>query len=344
MEQPNLPNAAANGGSKSPVPATKPVAPKAPTTTAVAPAKPTAPAAGTMKVTPKTSTRPECKIITRLNDRGADGLREIILQLTGGDKLFVEKFVECCKQQVNKHWKKTLDKDGKTVWSNPFLVIPLNSQLEALYKCASKKILPDGYNCNLVPYLGKDEKKVEVSIDYKGLVDCAIREGFILDCGAEPVCVNDDFSWDMGEVTRWHFDPRIDRGEICGYCAWAILPNGRKKWQWMSNDDIADVRKCAKTQMIWDKWEGEMAKKTVIRRLFKTLPNTPKLQNLMELDNDTYDLEEGQDGKYALPKRGGASVRQVVGAKTQAALPAPADVSAEAEPEAVEAEPEPVFA
>ena len=131
---------------------------------AVAAAKPATPAKGTMSVAKKGTALPECQLITRLEDRGADSLRKVILQLSGNDPLFVEKFAECCKMQVNRHWKRNEKKE----WTNPFLLIPLNSQLEALYKCASRKILPDGYNANLVPYLGRDEKKVEVVIDYKG--------------------------------------------------------------------------------------------------------------------------------------------------------------------------------
>lgn len=308
--------------------------------------KPTEAAKGAMEVAKKDAVRPEVALITRLNkDREAtDSLYNVILQLTGGDKLFVDKFVMCCKAQVDKHWKR--DPQTKK-WTNPFLVIPLNSQLEALYKCASKKVLPDGYNCNLIPYIGRDEKRVDVSIDFKGLIDIAIREGIITDCDAKEVCEGDDFVWSLGEVERWTFDPRKPRGSVCGYCAWAILPNGKKKWSYMSLSEIAEVRKCARTQMIWDKWQGEMSKKTVIRRLFKTLRNSPRLVAMMELDNDTYDLEEGDDGVHQL-HRHAAPVRQLTGAT--AALPAP-DAEAEAEPEAAPAEaqdaqvvePEPVF-
>ena len=297
--------------------------------------KPTAAAKGAMEVSQKNAQRPECQIITRLAAKGEDSLRAVILQLTGGDELFVDKFVQCCKAQVNKHWKRLVGKDGKPVWTNPFLVIPINSQLEALYKCASKKVLPDGYNCNLIPYLGRDDKRVDVSIDYKGLIDTAIKENIILDCDAQPVCENDDFEWSLGEVTRWSFDPRKSRGAVCGYCAWAILPSGRKKWSWMSNEDIAQVRACARTQMIWNKWEGEMSKKTVIRRMFKTLPNTPKLQNLIEIDNDNFvEMEAGEDGRFV--HRGMARktpVRKVIGAPV-AQLPETSAEAVEAAPDA----------
>ena len=262
---------------------------------AVAAAKPATPAKGTMSVAKKGTALPECQLITRLEDRGADSLRKVILQLSGNDPLFVEKFAECCKMQVNRHWKRNEKKE----WTNPFLLIPLNSQLEALYKCASRKILPDGYNANLVPYIGRDEKKVEVVIDYKGLVDCAIREGIILDADAKEVCENDTFEWNCGEVTRWTFDFRKPRGKICGYCGWVIMPDNRKKWHYMDCEEISQVRACAKTQKIWDKWVGEMSKKTVIRRMFKTIRNTPALVAMMDVDNDSFDLDGEEEATPA---------------------------------------------
>jgi recombinational DNA repair protein RecT len=284
-------------------------------------------AAGNVAVPKKGAARPEVGILKRLNNKdAADSLYNVILQLTGGDKLFVEKFVMCCKAQIEKHWKK----NEKGEWTNPFLLIPINSQLDALYKCASRKILPDGYNCNLIPYIGREEKRVDVSIDFKGLVDIAIREEIILDCDAKEVCENDDFEWSMGEIKRWSIDFRKPRGAPFGYCAWAVLPDGKKKWSFMSMEEIAAVRKCARTQKIWDKWEGEMSKKTVIRRLFKTLRNTPKLINLMELDNEAYDMEIGNDGVYRQSRRHAAPVRQLTDT-AKPALPSPEEVEPEAE-------------
>lgn len=306
-------------------------------------AKPMEAAKGSMEVAKKGKERPEVAILKRLNDKNAaDSLYNVILQLTGGDRLFVDKFAMCCKAQVDKHWKR----NERGEWTNPFLVIPVNSQLDALYKCASKKVLPDGYNCNLIPYLGRDDKRVDVSIDFKGLVDIAIREGIILDCDAKEVCANDDFEWSMGEITRWNIDFRRPRGAIFGYCAWAVLPDGKKKWSFMTTDEIAEVRKCAKTQMIWNKWTGEMSKKTVIRRLFKTLRNTPTLQNLMELDNDAYDLEADDNGvfQHQPSRRRAAPVRQLTGQPQNALPPPPENNEPEASEQEQEREPIPVAA
>ena len=309
---------------------------------ATAPAKQAIPAnsnpAAHSKDNPHAKARPEVAIIKRIADNGPESLRAVILDMTH-DELFVDKFVQCVKMQVMKHWK--VRPDGS--WWNPFLEIPANEQISALYRCAARKVLPDGYNANLVPYLGRDVKRVDVQVDYKGLVDCAVRDGIIIDADAKEFCENDDFVWDCGEVKRWVIDFRKPRGAVLGYCGWVVLPDGRKKWYPMTVDEIADVAKCARSTNIWERWGGEMSKKTVIRRMFKTLRNTPAVNALMDLDNDAYDveaIEETPSQKVARSRA--AAVRQVVGTPAPTQLPSPAETPQSVEiPATPEAAPTP---
>lgn len=316
----------------------------APATQPAAPAKQAVPAnsnpAAHSKDNPHAKARPEVAIIKRIAENGPDSLRAVILDMTH-DELFVDKFVQCVKMQVMKHWKARPD----GTWWNPFLEIPANEQISALYRCAARKVLPDGYNANLVPYLGRDVKRVDVQVDYKGLVDCAVRDGIILDADAKEFCENDDFLWDCGEVKRWVIDFRKPRGAVLGYCGWVVLPDGRKKWHTMTMDEISDVARCARSTNIWERWGGEMAKKTVIRRMFKTLRNTPAVNALMDLDNDAFDVEavDVETPSQKTVRRRAAAVRQVVG-QPQNALPAPSaptaiEVPAAPEAEKVEAQP-----
>ena len=293
------------------------------------------------KDNPHAKARPEVAIIKRIADNGPESLRAVILDMTH-DELFVDKFVQCVKMQVMKHWK--VRPDGS--WWNPFLEIPANEQISALYRCAARKVLPDGYNANLVPYLGRDAKRVDVQVDYKGLVDCAVRDGIIIDADAKEFCENDDFVWDCGEVKRWVIDFRKPRGAVLGYCGWVVLPDGRKKWYPMTVDEIADVAKCARSTNIWERWGGEMSKKTVIRRMFKTLRNTPAVNALMDLDNDAYDVEAIEETpSQKVARRRAAAVRQVVGTPATTQLPAPAETPKSVEiPATPEAAPTPAEA
>ena len=309
---------------------------------ATAPAKQAIPAnsnpAAHSKDNPHAKARPEVAIIKRIADNGPESLRAVILDMTH-DELFVDKFVQCVKMQVMKHWK--VRPDGS--WWNPFLEIPANEQISALYRCAARKVLPDGYNANLVPYLGRDVKRVDVQVDYKGLVDCAVRDGIIIDADAKEFCENDDFVWDCGEVKRWVIDFRKPRGAVLGYCGWVVLPDGRKKWYPMTVDEIADVAKCARSTNIWERWGGEMSKKTVIRRMFKTLRNTPAVNALMDLDNDAYDVEAIEETpSQKVARRRAAAVRQVVGTPAPTQLPSPAETPQSVEiPATPEAAPTP---
>ena len=312
---------------------------------ATAPAKQAIPAnsnpAAHSKDNPHAKARPEVAIIKRIADNGPESLRAVILDMTH-DELFVDKFVQCVKMQVMKHWK--VRPDGS--WWNPFLEIPANEQISALYRCAARKVLPDGYNANLVPYLGRDVKRVDVQVDYKGLVDCAVRDGIIIDADAKEFCENDDFVWDCGEVKRWVIDFRKPRGAVLGYCGWVVLPDGRKKWYPMTVDEIADVAKCARSTNIWERWGGEMSKKTVIRRMFKTLRNTPAVNALMDLDNDAYDVEAIEETpSQKVARRRAAAVRQVVGTPAPAQIPTPAEAPQSVEiPATPEAAPTPADA
>lgn len=251
------------------------------TTAAVAPVK-----GSTVPTTAKAKdSLPALAIMKRLEDGTDEGLPAVILQLSGGDRLFADKFVTCVKAQIKKAWKR----QGNGL-VNPFAVVPMQSVLDCLYKCAARKILPDGYNAYLIPYQGKNPT-CSLQIDYKGLVDCAIREGVILDADAKEVCENDDFYWNCGDVERFSFDFRKPRGQMCGICAWVVLPDGRKKWHYMSKDELQVIRSCVRDTSIWDKWGTEMAKKSALRRIFKTLRNTPRLNDMVELDNEAFDVQ-----------------------------------------------------
>lgn len=253
--------------------------------------------------------RQECAILTRLADESPDGLQAQIVQMTG-DPMFTRKFVQCVKNAVTSAWRQ---RNG--VWENPFQIVPLNSVLDCLWECANRHILPDGYNAYLVCYCGKNPS-CQLLVDYKGMIDTAIKEGIVDDANADVVCENDTFVWDCGEVSKWTFDFRKPRGKVVGACAWAILPNGRKKWMYVPLDELQKIRACVRDTGIWDKWTNEMYKKSAIRRLFKTTRNTPNMNSIMEMDNRNYDLDAPDNRRYVSDKTPVRSVIEAQGAKS----------------------------
>lgn len=251
--------------------------------------------------------RKECAILTRLADESPDGLVAQITQMTG-DPMFTRKFVQCVKNAVTSAWRQ---RNG--VWENPFQIVPLNSILDCLWECANRHILPDGYNAHLVCYCGKNPT-CKLIVDYKGMIDTAIKEGIVEDADADVVCENDTFVWDCGEVSKWTFDFRKPRGKVVGACAWAVLPSGRKKWGYVPLEELLKIRACVRDTNIWDSWTNEMYKKSALRRLFKKTRNTPAMNAIMELDAKSYDLDKPQSRDYG----GSTPIRKVVDAPLKA--------------------------
>lgn len=266
---------------------------------------------------------PQCKVLAKIEAKGDNDFLSMIRVLSGDDT-FAEQFITCVKIAIRKNWRK--DENGRLY--NLFDKVPLDSVLEKLYYCAKRKILPDGYNAHLVVYLGKDPK-CELVIDFKGFIDTAEKEGLVIDVDAEVVKENDEIEINFGEVTKFSINPKIDRGKVIGAVAYAILPNGRRKTKFVDLEDLEKIRKCAKTDMIWKAWTDEMYKKTAIRRLFKTMRTTPRLRELMEIDNESYDLEHYDEAK---PKQiGEAPVRSITMSPVEAETPNAEEV-VEAEP------------
>ncbi|TPG08288.1 recombination protein RecT [Rhodanobacter glycinis] len=145
-------------------------------------------------------------------------------------------------------------------------------------------------------------KKTEVQliIGYRGMIDLARRSGQIVSLSARVVYANDKFSYAYGmEETLEHVPHEgADPGEMTHVYAVAKLVGGGVQFEVMSRAKIERIRnesqgyssakKYAKEgQAINSPWEShfdEMAKKTVIRQLFKYLPVSIEIQRAVGLD------------------------------------------------------------
>jgi recombination protein RecT len=159
------------------------------------------------------------------------------------------------------------------------------SLCQALLDCASLGLEPDNRRAHLIPY----GNKVQLIVDYKGVVELVLRNGDVRKIYAEIVHENDEFEFDRGEVTKHLIDYcRDDRGKaIAAYCI-ATLKTGEKTATVMTVKEINAIRDKAKSGNSgpWvDHW-GEMAKKTVFKRLAKWLPMTPEVKAAAEYGDD----------------------------------------------------------
>lgn len=99
------------------------------------------------------------------------------------------------------------------------------------------------------------------------------------------------FKKESGKVIYTHNinDPFNNKKEIIG-CYCIIKTNRGEFIETLNRDEIDKIRSVAKTQSIWNQWEGEMVLKSVIKRACKR-HFKDVVSNIEKIDNENYDLE-----------------------------------------------------
>lgn len=177
------------------------------------------------------------------------------------------------------------------------------SFLGAIMQCAQLGLEPGGAlgHAYLLPFENRKKGITEVQfiVGYRGMIDLARRSGQILSLEARAVYAADRFHVALGlnpDLTHepdWEAD---DRGPLRFVYAVAKLKDGGTQFEVMSRAEIERVRAKSKAGQSgpWVDHYEEMAKKTVIRRLFKYLPVSIELASAVEQD-ERVDLDMPQD-------------------------------------------------
>lgn len=138
-------------------------------------------------------------------------------------------------------------------------------------------------------YLVPRGGKICLDISYIGLLDIAVASGSILWGQAELVRENDAFRRvGMDKQPVHEFEPfGKNRGDIVGAYVVVKLHNGDYLTTIMDIEDIYSIRDRSESWKRngggpWKTDEGEMIKKTVIRRAYKLWPKTERLDNAMD--------------------------------------------------------------
>ena len=202
----------------------------------------------------------------------SDDLRSKVKQALPNEGEIV-RFMRCLFTQVQKT-PKLMDCTKDSLYS-------------CIIQCAQLGIQPDGRLAHLIPY-GKD---ATVIVDYKGLVELALKSGKVSYVHADVVCDEDEFVTDMGRIVTHQIDWKKSRGEPFAAYAIAKLTTGDCLCEVMTKDEIEKVRKSSRAGSSgpWKDHWSEMAKKTVFRRLCKWLPLTPEVRTLTELDDEQFE-------------------------------------------------------
>ena len=158
----------------------------------------------------------------------------------------------------------------------------------------------DGY-AYLVPEYNKSsgQQECQLRVSFKGLIKAANDSGAIKWVKADVVKANDSFTYrGVNELPVHEMNPfATDRGETIGVYCIAKTFEGDFLIDMIPRSEIDQIRKCAKTDMVWGQWFDEMAKKAVIKRAAKQWPKAEKSEQLhqaIEVINET----EGSDPAY----------------------------------------------
>lgn len=161
---------------------------------------------------------------------------------------------------------------------------------------------PDGRMAHLIPFENRKRNVTECQliIDYKGLVELAMRSGVVANIHADKVCENDDFQFDRGAITRHAIDFRNPRGKAYAYYALVRFKDGTEKCEVIPKEDVDAIRARSRSGQSgpWATDYDEMAKKTAFRRLSKWITLSSEFREAVEKDGDKL-----EDSRFSAAQR-----------------------------------------
>jgi recombination protein RecT len=191
--------------------------------------------------------------------------------------------------------------------------------LASCMKCAADGLVPDDREAALVIFNtkvkrdGKDTwvKAVQYMPMLAGIQKRVRNSGEIASVEAHVIYENDKFIWRQGTDGAVVHEPKFpgDRGGPIGAYAVAKFKDGSPpQFEVMDRDQIEKVRSVSRSKdgPTWTTWWGEMARKTVFRRLSKWLPNGAEVSDMMG--------REDEDAANGLTDRQRVTIDGVAGA------------------------------
>jgi len=135
----------------------------------------------------------------------------------------------------------------------------------------------------LVPY----KTTCQLIIGYKGIAELVYRSGKVSLVKSVPIYESETFEWDGIKVTNHKPLPPKQRGEnLVAVYSRAIMSdkNTQDELMWVEEIDAIRDRSKAKADGPWVTDYVEMAKKTVLKRLCKTLPLSVEAKQAISKD------------------------------------------------------------
>jgi recombinational DNA repair protein RecT len=154
---------------------------------------------------------------------------------------------------------------------------------------------PDGRDAHLIPFRNGKTGNVDCTliVDYKGIVKLVLRSGLVSCLHADLICENDMFVYDKGQVVKHLVDFRQPRGEPFAVYSLCHNKDGTESASVMSLDEVKAIRARSKSPNAgpWVTDFGEMAKKTIFKRLSKWLTLSPEIHALLDKEDLLIDID-----------------------------------------------------
>ena len=163
-------------------------------------------------------------------------------------------------------------------------------------KLAALGLMPDGSEAAIVTFKKDGEPIAQPMPMIRGILKLVRNSGEISSLTSQIVHEHDKFRfWVDADGEHIEHEPLIfgDRGARIGTYAIAKTKDGDLYVEFMSTKQIEDVKSSSRSAKYgpWSgKFEDEMWRKTVLRRLSKRLPMSTDLETAVKADDDMYDL------------------------------------------------------
>lgn len=172
---------------------------------------------------------------------------------------------------------------------------------------------PAAKEAYLIPRWNGVSKAMEAVLEpgYVGLIKLLTDAGSVKSILCQLVYESDTFSVDLANnVQPVIHRPELSRskqGNLKGAYALATLIDGSRQVEYMSVEEINEIQERSETykafeakkiqSCTWISDYGEMARKTVIKRIYKYLPRTEHMQAIdkaIEIDNTDFSISDNQ--------------------------------------------------
>lgn len=175
------------------------------------------------------------------------------------------------------------------------------SVLQSLIRSAEIGLTPNTAlgHAYLVPFGNKRKvdgrevwvKECQLVIGYKGFIHLACRSGFFAAVDAREVRASDKFDLHYDPRPRVRHEPYLSGGPggpVLHVYAYGVTQSGELVFELMDRDEVERVRGLSKSKdsPAWRNHWGEMAKKTVLKRLIKDQPCGDRVSLALETEAD----------------------------------------------------------